>query len=191
MAVWTFLRHGESVANAEGWLSGHRDVPLTERGVAQAIAAGRALRDHPFGQAWTSDLQRAHHTARLVLADRAEPALQISAALRERKLGVLEGRDKQSLRDDGGMAVLVTWDGRPAGAESHRDLAIRALPFLAGIDGRGDTLLVAHGGLIRVLVGLIDGTPLTALGKVTYDNAVPVHRDVPVGRWAELRLDLG
>ena len=43
MRRWIFLRHGESVANAEGWLSGQVDTPLTERGRDQARQAARDL----------------------------------------------------------------------------------------------------------------------------------------------------
>lgn len=185
MAQWTFLRHGESEANAGGWLSGHRDVPLTERGRAQAVEARAQLATVSFDQCWTSDLQRAHHTARLVLADRG-PALQISMRLRERALGSWEGRAKAELRADGSMAHLLTWEGRAPGGESHRDLAVRAVPFLASIDRGVDTLIVAHGGLIRVLIGLLDGLPEDEIGRVAYANCVPHHREVERGRWAAL-----
>ena len=41
MSHWIFLRHGESRANRERWLSGHVDIGLTERGREQARQAGR------------------------------------------------------------------------------------------------------------------------------------------------------
>lgn len=187
---WTFVRHGESTANAGGWLSGHRDVPLTDRGVAQAESARAQLAHLEFTDAWTSDLQRAHHTAQLLLADRTAPALQVSPHLRERSLGVLEGRDKAQLRADGVMAKLITWDWAPDGGESHLDLARRAVPFLATVDHGGHLLVVAHGGLIRVLVGLLDDLPTDAIGRVAYDNGVPVHREAVTGRWATLERAL-
>ena len=34
--TWHFVRHGQSVANAEGWVAGHVDTPLTELGKHQA-----------------------------------------------------------------------------------------------------------------------------------------------------------
>lgn len=186
MAIWTFVRHGESEANAGGWLSGHQDVPLTERGVAQARQAARQLVDTSFDQCWTSDLQRAHRTARLILAERPSPELQISPQLRERALGSWEGRDKAELRADGSMAHLLTWEGTAPGGESHRDLAERAVPFLASIDQGVDTLVVAHGGLIRVLIGLLDGLPEDEIGRHAYANAVPHQREVAAGGWASL-----
>ena len=186
MATWTFLRHGESTANAGGWLSGHQDVPLTDRGLTQAHGARDQLADHVFAQAWTSDLQRAHHTARVVLADRDHPPLQVDPLLRERSLGTWEGRDKAQLRADGSMDQLLTWTGAPPQGESHRDLAQRAVPFLASIDQGIDTLIVAHGGLIRVLIGLLDGLPEDEIGRIAYANCVPHHREIAQGSWSAL-----
>ena len=59
------VRHGESVANAQGLLLGRTDAPLTEHGRAQAMAA-RALLANPVGELRTSPLGRARETAALL-----------------------------------------------------------------------------------------------------------------------------
>ena len=63
------LRHGESVHNAarSGEPAPHSDSDLlTEKGVAQAHAAGAGLREHGVTQLLTSPLRRARETAQAV-----------------------------------------------------------------------------------------------------------------------------
>ena len=93
MSTWLFVRHAESVANAEGWLSGHLDVPLSPRGVAQAEALRERLAGVPIDRCLSSDLQRATETLRIALGGRQVPWAR-SAQLRERHMGVLERMDK-------------------------------------------------------------------------------------------------
>ena len=59
------VRHGESVANAQGLLLGRTDAELTETGRAQALAA-RALLDGPVAEVRSSPLRRARDTAELL-----------------------------------------------------------------------------------------------------------------------------
>jgi broad specificity phosphatase PhoE len=50
----------------------------------------------------------------------------------------------------------------------------------------GPILLVGHGGLIRVLLGLIDDTPTDQIGKLNIPNAVPIERTIADGRWGKI-----
>ena len=81
------------------------------------------------------------------------------------------------------MERLVTWTGAPDQGESLAELASRAVPFLDSIDNGTDTLIVAHGGLIRVLVGLIDGTKRSEIGRFAPRNCEAIHRTLPQGSW--------
>ena len=190
MPTWWFVRHGESVANAEGWLSGHRDVVLTDRGEAQARRVGRLLQDKPFVRAFSSDLQRAQRTAEIVIGARRIP-LQIAPELRERNLGTYEGRDRAQLKAEGRFAMLLTWDQAPPGGESHLDLARRVLPWLTTVDDEQDTLVVSHGGMIRTIVGLLDGDDPAELGRHHVHNCAPIRREVALGTWERLRAHVG
>lgn len=69
MRLW-LIRHGETQANVDGLYSGHAPTPLTARGVEQAQSLHTLLRDVPFDIVLCSELERAQHTARLVLSDR-------------------------------------------------------------------------------------------------------------------------
>lgn len=190
MARFWFVRHGESTANAEGWLAGHRDAPLTDRGVAQAMALRETLRGVEPGRVLTSDLQRAWRTAALAWDER-RPPVQRTPHLRERHVGEWEGAVIADLRVRGGMDVLTTWDGAPPGGESHRALSLRVARLLATVDDGEDTLIFAHGGLIRAVIGALDDVPRHQLGLVKVANTEVLVRDVPRRRWADLVRSLG
>ena len=182
MSRWVFVRHGESVANAEDWLAGHVDTPLTERGLRQAAAVGERLAGRRFARGVCSDLRRARHTARSIGV-----AVTHHPELRERHIGDWAHRPRRQMREVGDLALLMTWEGRPPGGESQADIAARVLPWLAALPPvEGDTLVVAHGGLIRVVLGLLDGLPRHAIGRNRIANCVPHEREVPQGRFREL-----
>ena len=91
MGTWLLVRHGQSIANAEGWLAGHRDVPLTDRGRSDAVSVRDQLAGVVVDRVVTSDLTRAIDTAAPVCAERAiVPARD--RRLRERDVGAHEGR---------------------------------------------------------------------------------------------------
>src|SRR5919202_5816875 len=85
------VRHGETDSNLRGLLHGQADVPLTDRGVAQAgRIAARLAREPGIAALYASPLERAHHTARLIgAAIGREPVLH--PGLMEIDFGEVEG----------------------------------------------------------------------------------------------------
>ena len=63
------LRHGESIWNKEDRFTGWTDVDLSDKGIAEAKAAGRTLKGkgYLFDVAFTSVLKRAIRTLWLVM----------------------------------------------------------------------------------------------------------------------------
>ena len=193
MTRWIFLRHGESEANAARIFSGHHDVALTTLGRKQAQDAGavihRLLGPDTLQAAFSSDLQRAKITAEITLGCLTSPPnLQISETLRERNLGMWQGESIDKLKASGAKDALLAWRGAAPGGESLYDLALRAIPFLLTLDDKkqGPHLLVGHGGLIRVLIGLIDDAPLEEIGLININNAEPIVRDIESGLWTRI-----
>ena len=72
MRLW-LIRHGETQANVDGLYSGHAPTPLTARGIEQAQNLHTLLHGVSFDLVLCSELERAQHTARLVLSDRQLP----------------------------------------------------------------------------------------------------------------------
>ncbi|MGC2244832.1 MAG: histidine phosphatase family protein, partial [Candidatus Aquilonibacter sp.] len=65
-----FVRHGETAWNAARRFQGQSQVPLSERGRAQAAELALALRNESFSHAYSSDLTRAMETARTIVGAR-------------------------------------------------------------------------------------------------------------------------
>ena len=86
-----FVRHGQTLFNTDGRIQGVSDSPLTEKGIAQAQCAGKALRNVWFHQAYVSPSERCIDTADLILAGRRMVA-KVKDDLHEQDFGTLEAR---------------------------------------------------------------------------------------------------
>ena len=84
------VRHGETLWNQQGRMQGQHDSPLTPLGLQQARQLARRLKQVRFAALYSSDLGRAHQTARCV-ADETGHAIIAHADLRERSFGIFEG----------------------------------------------------------------------------------------------------
>lgn len=92
------VRHGKTIFNNKSLVSGWSDSPLLAKGRDQATATGKALKDIPFSDAFSSDLGRARDTANLVLAENANPPALIQLQnLREQNYGGFEGDPDEAM----------------------------------------------------------------------------------------------
>ena len=158
------VRHGESVANAQGLLLGRTDAELTETGRAQAAAVPTLL-ERPVVEIRSSPLRRAVDTAELL-------GLNLPVVVDERWVEVDYGEfECQPLRDIP-AEVWQKWqrdrDFRPAGGESLTEVDERiagACGELFASDGAGarradgDVLIVSHVTPIKAAVAWALGTP--------------------------------
>jgi 2,3-bisphosphoglycerate-dependent phosphoglycerate mutase len=107
------LRHGESLWNKENRFTGWTDVDLSTRGVAEAVAAGKVLKQegYSFDIAYTSVLKRAVRT--LWLALEAMDLMWIpelkSWRLNERHYGALQGLNKAETAAKYGEEQVHIW----------------------------------------------------------------------------------
>ena len=84
------IRHGETLWNQQGRMQGQNDSPLTPTGLEQARKLARRLKDVAFTALYSSDLGRAHQTARCI-ADATGHEIIADRGLRERSFGIFEG----------------------------------------------------------------------------------------------------
>jgi 2,3-bisphosphoglycerate-dependent phosphoglycerate mutase len=107
------LRHGESEWNKENRFTGWTDVDLSEKGLAEAKAAGKLLKDegYTFDIAFTSVLKRAIRTLWLTL-DGMDlmwiPVLR-NWRLNERHYGALQGLNKAETAAKYGEKQVKIW----------------------------------------------------------------------------------
>jgi 2,3-bisphosphoglycerate-dependent phosphoglycerate mutase len=107
------LRHGESDWNRENRFTGWTDVGLSEKGVNEAIEAGRQLREKGFvfDVAYTSVLKRAIKTLWLALEEMDLMWIPIynSWRLNERHYGALQGLNKAETAERHGLEQTNIW----------------------------------------------------------------------------------
>lgn len=158
-----YVRHGETDWNRAQRYQGQRDIPLNATGREQAVRNGRTLAATLGEAAATLDfvaspLERARETMELIRRELGLPpqAYRTDARLSEVHYGHWEGELWQELpsRDPQGFAAREAdkWGWRPKGGESYRDLSERVGAWLATVER--DTVVAAHGGVMRVLRGL-------------------------------------
>ena len=136
------LRHGESTWNALNQFTGWVDVPLSEKGTAEAIRGGELLTAAGVAPdvLHTSLLRRAITTANLALdaADRHWIPVRRDWRLNERHYGALQGLDKAATRDKYGDEQFMLWrrsfDTPPPPIEVGSEYDQSGDPRYAGIE---------------------------------------------------------
>src|SRR5215831_9147229 len=107
------LRHGESDWNRENRFTGWTDVDLSEKGRAEARAAGQILKaeGYTFDLAYTSVLKRAIRTLWIALDEMDLMWLPVhkSWRLNERHYGALQGLNKAETAARHGDAQVKIW----------------------------------------------------------------------------------
>ena len=97
--VLYLVRHGVTSGNIDRIIQGQFDVPLAAEGMAQAEKLGTRLLDYRIDHAYTSDLQRANETARLILEAHDETKIVATKLLREIDMGEMQGQKYDYCRE--------------------------------------------------------------------------------------------
>ena len=106
------VRHGESIWNKENKFTGWTDVPLSEKGINEAIEAGKILKKngYTFDVAYTSVLKRANDTLDYILDElNLNIPIKYSWRLNERHYGALQGLNKDETREKYGEEQVRLW----------------------------------------------------------------------------------
>lgn len=146
------VRHGATTWNESGYCQGRRDVPLSDRGRAQAEQLRRVLADTSFDHVFASPLVRARETARLVTS--REP--EVIDDLAEIDRGHWEGHAMDEIRRRWGK-LCKGWYDDPAGlsmpgGEAFDHLWERAAGALEALERQGTVFACAHKALNRALI---------------------------------------
>jgi 2,3-bisphosphoglycerate-dependent phosphoglycerate mutase len=185
--ILVLLRHGESEWNLKNLFTGWRDIDLTEKGIEEARAAGRKLKEHGlrFDVGFTSALIRAQHSLDLVLVEMGQKNIPVfkTVALNERDYGDLSGLNKDDACKTWGAERVRIWrrsyDVAPPGGESLKDTAARVLPYyiqeiLPCALGGESALVCAHGNSLRALVMVLEKLSPQEIGGRELATGVPL-----------------
>jgi broad specificity phosphatase PhoE len=140
-------RHGETAWSLTGQHTGLTDLPLTERGEANAARLRDRLSGLTFAKVWTSPLQRAQRTCELAGFG---SAAEVDRDLLEWNYGIYEGRRSVEIHAERPDWQLFR-DGCPGG-ESPQQVAARADRVVNRVRRvQGDVLLFSSGHFLRML----------------------------------------
>lgn len=153
-------RHGENLDNKRGILNGHRDEPLTNKGIGQAEQIAKEIKDSAihFDVVYSSPLQRAFDTAKIISNIAHTPFPKKENLLIERDFGIMTGKKVSEIETLCMPNIIktekVTYFLNPEGAETFSDLIDRAKILLDKIRKNhqsGSILLVAHGDIGKMI----------------------------------------
>ena len=121
------IRHGQSLWNAENRFTGWVDSPLSERGIQEAIKAGRLIKEFNIDieEAFTSYLSRAVDTLNFLLKELDKKNLIINKTwyLNERHYGSLTGLNKEETKQKIGESLFLkyrrSWNIAPPPMEKN------------------------------------------------------------------------
>ena len=171
------IRHGETAWNVDTRIQGQTDIGLKDNGHWQARQAAVDLAHEPIAAIYTSDLSRAHDTARAI-AQVQGLTPQTERGLRERAFGIFEKRTWAEIEslwpDDARQWRERVPEWAPAEGESLLALRERIQHLTHALAARhvGEQIVfVAHGGVMDILYRLATQQALQAPRTWTLGNA--------------------
>jgi len=149
--IW-FVRHAQSEYNKKKLFTGWHDPDLTEHGIHKAHDLKEELYGVNFDRIYSSPLQRALHTAQILVDDQE---ISIDERLKERSYGDWSAKNKEEVKLSEGVdnyyAARRGWEISPPGGESLKDVSIRVQSFINELPNTGNILVVSHGNTIRAI----------------------------------------
>lgn len=159
------IRHGQTELNKQGIINGHKDETLSPEGIEQAKQVAPSIPKN-IKHFYVSSLRRAKQTAEILNRELNAP-MTFHDELKEVNFGILNGTpflDEYKQRHK-----MQDYDWRPSG-ENFEDVKIRVLEILNKIKNESnddEALIVAHGGIIRLIHFLEFGEPLDEIKNVS------------------------
>lgn len=175
------VRHGRTDFNAQKIMQGHLDIDINAEGRVQADKVGHYLKDIQFDHVVTSDLVRCVNTTKPILQHQKIHEPVVTADLRERNMGPVQGMKMQDAIDQFGA------DFRNLGEKEHELLervgGVWSLIYKKAVaDDHLNSLVCTHGGVITAFINhLYDGQNYKlADGLQKSDLKVPFNTSIAV-----------
>mgnify|MGYP005992657791 FL=1 len=200
------LRHGQSQWNLENRFTGWKNVPLTEKGEAEAKKTGELIRKHNISidRVFSSVLERANRTAEIAikkaelnnLLENNKIIMTCSEKLNERDYGDLVGLNKQETADKFGKDQVHIWrrsyDTPPPNGESLKDVVERVSPYFKEnikplIDKGENILIAAHGNSLRAMMIELGMYKSEEISNIELPTGSPLCINLDQGRLVDFK----
>lgn len=155
-------RHGTTEWNNSRRLQGWKDSDLTREGVESAIKLGKKLSPIDFDIIYSSPLNRALTTAKLIRGNK-DIKIVTHNGLREMCYGIWEGMTLEDINrkypEEYFLYVNKPEEYIPIDGETYNDLFTRVQNFLNEIvnEEAENVLVVTHGVTIKAMIAIIKG----------------------------------
>lgn len=177
MITLYLVRHGQTIWNSTGKYQGRTDVPLSDKGLAQAEKTVEWFKNIHLDGVITSPLQRAARTAQGIAETHGLP-LEKDDRLMELSFGDWEGKTYQEIEAIWpGMIEVMYHDAGslklPHG-ESFEECQERCMKTIQGLVDRGDNrtyAIVCHGAALRTIICGLIRIPLARSWNLALSNA--------------------
>lgn len=182
------VRHGQTTANVSGVFYGSTDLSLSPQGIEQSRRVAGYLSGVSFGRTVVSQLQRSQQTARLVVPEGTE--LHVDSRLNELDFGEWEMRHFSDIEKEN-PASWQRWmddwqNATPDGGEafSHFAARVRQAADETGKQRENtDTLIVAHQGVLSLMLATWLGMPVEAMWHFPFGHDAYTVVDNQAGFW--------
>ena len=175
------FRHSESVDNYRMIFSGWRNSKLTQKGIYQAKEIAEQLYRFKIDYAFTSHLERAKQTLKIVIKNHPETLIFMDDRLIERCYGLLQGKNKQRIEDEKPNSYEKCYRSyrlAPPKGESLEMVEKRVLSFFEQlkewlVKHPGNVAISCHNNSIRPFRKIFENLTLNQMCKIeTYHNQV-------------------
>ncbi|KJU86952.1 Phosphoglycerate mutase [Candidatus Magnetobacterium bavaricum] len=187
------LRHGKTIGDNERRYKGHTDVPLSDDGIRQAARSAQYIKRYAtrgIQRIYCSDLSRTIESAEMIGKPFDLTPVKVEG-LRERHFGRWEGMTfdevSQNYPQEFDQWAKNPLAFSPIDGESTLDVSARVMPVFYDIIAKHrdeSIVVVAHGGVNRVILATLIGVPLENLFRIEQDfnciNIIEFHADLPV-----------
>ena len=168
------IRHGATALNSESHerIRGWKDVPLSDEGRADADKMGRELKKMKpkIDGIITSDLSRAHDTAKAVSKHTGAPILKVTKGLRPWNLGDFQGKDVKTTLPQMQDFIKNKPDEQVPGGESFNAFKRRFIKLVEAVQKKypkHKMAIVTHHRGERLLQGWINEGQPKDPGKIS------------------------
>lgn len=192
------VRHGQSQHNVEKRLSGHSDSPLSPLGKKQAAQLAREFKDIHFDMVFSSDLERAHHTAKIATSEK-NLTVKTTQIIREQYFGSYEGKYEHEYESDF-LEELKIYRNLPdqkklkykiaQDMETDEESVTRFITFLReiAVENSGNTILVVcHGSIMMYFLIWIGFGTYRSIVNIKNTGYIKVETDGEVFTVKETR----